>query len=152
MFSVAPGVVLHLGLLLYPKDHPRRAEHIAELKVVPRWQRPFWVAETVVGVAFEAAPSRLRELMPMLRLAWRMGLQRSPMSGRGPFLISEEARMRIEYHGEDHPDIPGLINNYVVTIVRRFAPTELNEDGMRVITATHAQNAIDWIELLDSAP
>jgi MFS family permease len=61
-FSLIPGVVLHVAVLLYPKGHPRRPELVAELKAVPRPQRPFWVAETLVGVAFEAIPLRIRQI------------------------------------------------------------------------------------------
>ncbi len=59
LFSVAPQLLFELVLLLYPKDHPRRAEHRAELCRAPRHQRPFWVAETAVAVLFEAVPMRM---------------------------------------------------------------------------------------------
>jgi DNA-binding CsgD family transcriptional regulator len=59
IFSLVPGVVLRLAVLLYPSDHPRRAELIAELEVVPRWQRPFWVAEAIPAPLFEGIPLRL---------------------------------------------------------------------------------------------
>jgi hypothetical protein len=45
VFGFAPRAVLRLLLLAYPKDCPRRAELMAELKAVPRLDRPLWVAE-----------------------------------------------------------------------------------------------------------
>ncbi len=45
IFGFAPGIVLALVLRLLAKDDPRRRELQAELYVVPRWERPFWVCE-----------------------------------------------------------------------------------------------------------
>ena len=54
-----------IGVLLYPKGHPRRKKFIADLKIVPRWERPFWVAETLLVAVFEGLPFRFA--------AWRNG-------------------------------------------------------------------------------
>ncbi len=45
IFGFAPGLALSLILRLLPRDDPRRRELHAELYAVPRWERPFWVAE-----------------------------------------------------------------------------------------------------------
>ena len=45
IFGFAPGMVLSLIVRLLAKDDPRRRELQAELYVVPRWERPFWVCE-----------------------------------------------------------------------------------------------------------
>lgn len=60
VFGVAPGVVLRLIVLLYPKGHPRRNELVAELYVVPRWERPLFVAEQLEVGLTEALPLRVR--------------------------------------------------------------------------------------------
>lgn len=60
IFGAAPNLALRLLLRAYPKDHPRRAELWAELQVVPRWERPFWVCEQVDGALFEGLKSRRR--------------------------------------------------------------------------------------------
>lgn len=44
IFGLAPGLVLALIVRLIP-DEDRREELQAELYEVPRWERPFWVAE-----------------------------------------------------------------------------------------------------------
>ena len=62
VFSLIPGVVLHLMVRIYPHDHPRRRELIADYAVVPRWERPFWVTEHFVTVTFEGIPVRRRAL------------------------------------------------------------------------------------------
>jgi len=58
LFSLAPDVVLRLAVLAYPKGHARRRELVAELKVVPRRERPFWVAEQVTSVVVEGFGQR----------------------------------------------------------------------------------------------
>ena len=60
VFGTAPGLVLRFLVLAYPKDHPRRAELIAQLYTVPRAERPLWVAEQVEVVLCEAMPFRWR--------------------------------------------------------------------------------------------
>jgi hypothetical protein len=49
---------MDVGVLLYPKRHPRRKELLAELKIVPRRERPFWVAEALVAAIFEGVQLR----------------------------------------------------------------------------------------------
>lgn len=61
VFGTAPGLVLRLVVLAYPKDHPRRQELIAELYSVPRSERPVWVAEKVEVACCEGLPLRWRE-------------------------------------------------------------------------------------------
>jgi len=52
VWGFAPGVVLRLIVLLYPRDHPRRRELIGELYAYPRIERPFWVAEQLETALF----------------------------------------------------------------------------------------------------
>jgi hypothetical protein len=40
VFGFAPGFCLRLIVLAYPRGDPRRAELIAEMRAVPRIQRP----------------------------------------------------------------------------------------------------------------
>ena len=64
VFGFAPGAVLRLILLIYPRGNARRKELVGELYAVPRLERPFWVAEQ-----FEVAISEgLRDRI----LAWRL--------------------------------------------------------------------------------
>jgi hypothetical protein len=60
LFGFAPGLVLRLLLRLYPADDLRRKELLAELYGVPRWERPFWVAEQLETALCEAIPHRAR--------------------------------------------------------------------------------------------
>jgi hypothetical protein len=41
VFGFAPRAVLRLIALAYGRDDPRRSEMLAEIHVVPRWERPF---------------------------------------------------------------------------------------------------------------
>lgn len=45
VFGFFPGLVARLISLAFHKEDPRRKELIAEVYAVPRWERPFWVAE-----------------------------------------------------------------------------------------------------------
>lgn len=60
LYGFAPGFVLRLITLIYPRDDPRRAELIAELYAVPRIKRPFWVAEQIETAIFEGSVERFR--------------------------------------------------------------------------------------------
>jgi hypothetical protein len=53
VFGFAPGFCLRLIVLAYPRGDPRRAELIAEMRAVPRIQRPLWVAEQLEVALFE---------------------------------------------------------------------------------------------------
>ncbi len=59
VFGFAPGATLRLIVLMYMKDDPRRDELIAELYVVPRTERPFWVMEQLETAIFEGLKDRL---------------------------------------------------------------------------------------------
>ncbi|MGH3719603.1 MAG: hypothetical protein ACRDRI_12355 [Pseudonocardiaceae bacterium] len=61
MFGTAPGLCLRLIVLAYPRSDPRRAELIAELYAVPRWERPFWAAEQLEVALFEGLGQRRRD-------------------------------------------------------------------------------------------
>ncbi len=45
VFGFAPGALLRLIVLAFPRDDPCRSELLAELHAVPRLERPFWVFE-----------------------------------------------------------------------------------------------------------
>jgi hypothetical protein len=61
VFGFAPGAVLRLIVLAYPRDDPRRRELPGELYVVPRIERPFWVAEKLELALIEGLGGRLRK-------------------------------------------------------------------------------------------
>ena len=57
-FGFAPGAVLRLIVLLFPRDDPRRQELLGELPAVPRIERPFWVIEQLEVGLFEGLRHR----------------------------------------------------------------------------------------------
>ncbi len=59
VFGFAPGFCLRLIVLAYPRSDPRRTELIAELYIVPRIQRPLWVAEQLEVALFEGLAHRV---------------------------------------------------------------------------------------------
>jgi len=61
VFGFAPGAVLRLIVLAFPRDDPRRNELISELYHVPRAERPFWVAEKLELALTEGLGGRLRK-------------------------------------------------------------------------------------------
>jgi len=58
-FGFMPGLVLNLGVLIYPKDHPRRKELIAELHEVPYFKRAFWVFYALQLAVTEGISARI---------------------------------------------------------------------------------------------
>lgn len=59
VFGFAPGFVLRFLVLAFERDDPRRRELVAELRAVPRWERPFWVAEMIEVALFEGLWDRI---------------------------------------------------------------------------------------------
>jgi hypothetical protein len=59
VFGFAPGALLRLIVLAFPRDDPRRAELRAELHAVPRIERPFWVLEQLEVAIFEGLGGRI---------------------------------------------------------------------------------------------
>jgi hypothetical protein len=59
VFGFAPGFLLRLIVLAYPRGDPRRDELIAELYAVPRVQRPLWVAQQLEVALFEGLGHRI---------------------------------------------------------------------------------------------
>lgn len=59
VFGFAPGFVLRLLVMIYPRDDPRRRELVAELYAQKRVERTLWVAEQLETVLFEGLPHRL---------------------------------------------------------------------------------------------
>ena len=60
VYGFFPGVVLRFILLAFRRSDPRRAEMLAELRAVTRWERPFWVAEQAEVALFEGLLERIR--------------------------------------------------------------------------------------------
>ncbi|MDQ2709005.1 MAG: hypothetical protein M3Z25_15830 [Actinomycetota bacterium] len=72
-YGFAPGFLLRLIVLFYEPDDPRRDELVAELYVVPRLKRPFWVAEQCETAIFDGLGPRIRfALTGRLILRWRL--------------------------------------------------------------------------------
>jgi hypothetical protein len=59
VFGFAPGALLRLIVLAFPKDDPRRQELRAELYAVPRIERPIWVVEQLEVALFEGLGERI---------------------------------------------------------------------------------------------
>jgi hypothetical protein len=58
IFGFLPGFMLRLIVKVYPPDHPRRRELVAELYTIKRIERPFFVAEQLETALFEGLPAR----------------------------------------------------------------------------------------------
>ncbi|MEU8636801.1 hypothetical protein AB0C38_31910 [Amycolatopsis sp. NPDC048633] len=79
VFGFAPGLVLRVVVLIYPKDDPRRRELLAELYAVKRLEQPFFVAQQLETVLFEGVPHRVKAFFSWLyntsdpdRMIWRV--------------------------------------------------------------------------------
>ena len=58
VFGFAPGFCLRLIIRLYPADHPRRRELLAELYAMKRSERPIFVMEQLETAIFEGIGAR----------------------------------------------------------------------------------------------
>lgn len=58
VFGVAPGLVLRVVVLAYPRSHPRRRELVAELYAVPYVERPWFVAQHLERAVFDGTAAR----------------------------------------------------------------------------------------------
>jgi hypothetical protein len=68
--GLAPGVLLSAFTLVYPKQHPRRRELMAEFEVLSRRQRPLWVLGQAETALRDGLPTRWRAGTPSER-RWR---------------------------------------------------------------------------------
>ncbi len=59
VFGFAPGAALRLIVLGFREDDPRRRELLAELRTIPRLDRPFWVFEQLELALLEGVSGRL---------------------------------------------------------------------------------------------
>ncbi len=58
-FGLAPGLLLRLIVRIYPKDHPRRRELVAELYAMEYKQQPFFVAQHLELALSEGIPGEM---------------------------------------------------------------------------------------------
>jgi len=112
VFGFAPRFVLRLILLAYRRSDPRRAELLAEINVVPRIERPVWVAEQLETALCEgvwervvwAATGRVIE-------CWRLGSGvKMHCSHPDTFWIPDEA--------EKAQIVPGVIVKLMFELTR----------------------------------
>ncbi len=74
IFGFFPGIFARLISLSFRKGDPRRQELIAEVYAVPRWERPFWVAEQLERAISEGLSERLLDAADgRLFNRWRLG-------------------------------------------------------------------------------
>ena len=72
LFGFAPGAALRIIVLAFKKDDPRRRELLGELRNVPRFERPFWVAEQIEVALIEGLGHRLLKAIKRLNLGQRL--------------------------------------------------------------------------------
>ena len=92
IYGIAPGVALRLIVLAFERDDPRRAEMLAELRVVPRHLRPIWVAEQLEVAVFEGLferASRWADRMIIHRFRLRSGVAQHEISPNTFWIPSE---------------------------------------------------------------
>jgi hypothetical protein len=87
LFGVAPRLSLRLILRAYRRDDPRRAELIAELRAVPRRERPLWVAEQLEVALFDGLVPRVSAVIRVLVI-----LLRTRRLDRGRWVTLEDGR------------------------------------------------------------
>ncbi|HMG44894.1 MAG TPA: DUF2314 domain-containing protein [Acidimicrobiales bacterium] len=59
VFGFAPGAALRIIVLAFHREDPRRQELLGEIYAVPRWERPYWVAQQLEAAIFEGLGGRI---------------------------------------------------------------------------------------------
>jgi hypothetical protein len=67
-YSVMPYLVLWIVVRCWPRDHPRRAEYLAEYDAVHLFMRPFWVADAAIRSLTDGLACRISLLRQNYRL------------------------------------------------------------------------------------
>lgn len=91
LFGVGPGVVLRLVVLVYPRDHPRREELVAELYAMRAIARPLWVAQQVETTFFEGIPARWEQRVPTPELESRLRAAATQVDCHASTILLEHA-------------------------------------------------------------
>lgn len=63
-YAVCPYAVLWLAVRLWPRDHPRRAELLAEYDDISVLMRPFWVGDIATRCLLDGLAERVRQVGP----------------------------------------------------------------------------------------
>jgi hypothetical protein len=72
--GLAPGLLLRVIVLAFPKDDPRREELIAELYAVPFIRRPYWVAQQLETAISDGIWPRFTWILTgRLIYRWKLG-------------------------------------------------------------------------------
>jgi hypothetical protein len=99
VFGFAPGALLRLIVLAFPRHDPRRRELPAELHAVPRIERPFWVLEQLEVALFEGIWGRI-QWAATGRIIWRWhldsGVERNREHPESFEIPDEESRLAVE--------------------------------------------------------
>ncbi|MEV7691840.1 hypothetical protein AB0N73_00745 [Microbacterium sp. NPDC089189] len=73
-FGFVPTVAAKFISLAFRKSDPRRQELVAEVRGVPRWERPIWVGEQIGRIFTEAIPDRAAaRFKPSMRMQTSLG-------------------------------------------------------------------------------
>jgi hypothetical protein len=104
VFGFAPGAVLRLIVLAFPREDPRRQELLAEVYAVPRIERPFWVAQQLEVALFEGLRGRFALRIDRMRNPRR----RERIAG---FVVPWDTRLLVSengiYKASKHYDVDG---------------------------------------------
>jgi hypothetical protein len=133
VFGLAPGAVLRVTVLLYPHADERRRELIAELYMVPRWERPFWVAEQFETAAFEGLSSRLEER----RARKEEHRKARELHARFRELGESSGVIHLESHGQVKPSGRLVLSSGRSVTLDDLTKFQVSEDGVVFLNGDH---------------
>lgn len=126
-FGFAPGFCMRLISLMYPPTDPRRQELYAEMKAVPRIERPIWVAEQLETGLFEGFGARRRVAKARKEEARK---------DEGRELGAREVRVRSHYR-----------NGRLVKSYERRHSRPLAKQGLDITFANFTQENLEYVEV-----
>jgi MerR HTH family regulatory protein len=139
-WGYAPGAVLRLIVLLFPKGDPRRLELLGELHAVPRLERPLWVLEQLEVALFEGLRHRWERRTASNQVA-------APQSLEQGLLLAEDLVIqptRIGYRGPTACAAAGVTFRQL----DYFARTGLVEPSARAAVGSNSQRLYSFNDIL----
>ena len=146
VFGFAPGAVLRLIALAYPRDHPRRRELRGELYAVPRIERPFWVFEQLEVGLCEGLPGRFARMMARVRgVPIQHAAEQGLLYGFRDILVLKVVK-RLLNTGISLHQIRAAVQHLREYGTDDLAQITLMSDGTTVYECTSAEEVVDLLQ------
>ncbi|TCK25432.1 hypothetical protein EV378_1240 [Pseudonocardia endophytica] len=136
VFGLAPGLVLRIVVLCYPKGDPRRRELVAELYVLSFVHRPLWVMQQVETAVFEGVAARWKVRGGLSSVAPRQGQRTGLMVASTLFVGLFSATVIVQPLSEAVYDVTVWLAAVALMLLLTVVLMEIGRSTARMIKAT----------------